>query len=72
MPLEQPKMRTKGHASKIENSPTQVGYDVRDCALSYPSPPLANTGSSCGLGCILASEHDNVLITTAVVIIKPF
>ena len=26
MPLEQPKMRTSGHASKIENSPAHVGY----------------------------------------------
>ena len=47
-------MRTRGVASKIENSPAHVGYDVRDCASSYPP---ANTGSSCGLGCILASEH---------------
>ena len=47
-------MRTSGHASKIDNSPAHVGYDVQDCASSYP---LANTGSSCGLGCILASEH---------------
>ena len=26
MPLEQPKMRTSRHASKIENSPAHVGY----------------------------------------------
>ena len=46
-------------ANKIGNSPAHVGYDVRDCASSYPPPPPANTGSSCGLGCILASEHVN-------------
>ena len=36
MPLEQPKMQTSRHASKIENSPAHVGYDVQDCASSYP------------------------------------
>ena len=26
-------------ANKIGNSPAHVGYDVRDCASSYPPPP---------------------------------
>ena len=58
MPLEQPKMRTSGHASKIENSPAHVGYGVRDCASSYP-PWQTQEVVRCGLGCILASEHVN-------------
>ena len=51
--LEQPKMQTRGHASNID-SPPHVGYDVGDRTSSYLP---ANTGSRCGLGCILAREH---------------
>ena len=47
------KMQTRGHASKID-SPPHIGYDVGDYASSYLP---ANTGSRCGLGCILAREH---------------
>ena len=58
MPLEQPKMQTRGHASNID-SPPHIGYDVGDCTSSYLP---ANTGSRCGLGCILAREHVNAQI----------
>ena len=60
MALEQPKMQTRGHASKID-SPPHVGYDVGDYASSYLP---ANTGSRCGLGCILVREHVKCSLTS--------
>ena len=47
------------HASKID-SPPHVGYDVGDYASSYLP---ANTGSRCGLGCILAREYVNLTVS---------
>ena len=55
MPLEQPKMRTSGHASKIENSPAHVGYMM--CETVPQATPRQTQEGSCGLGCRLASKH---------------